>query len=89
MSGLVDEIVISSPVPTADDIEDSIHAAFRRNAAIDAGDLSLVTSNGTVTITGAVGSRAEHDAALAAAWAAPGVTNVRDELRVEYREPPR
>ena len=43
----------------------------------------------TVTVTGAVGSRAERDAAIAAAWAAPGVTDVKDELRVEYREPTR
>jgi osmotically-inducible protein OsmY len=88
-SGLVDEIVISNPVPTVEDLEDSIDAAFRRNAALEARDLSLVTSNGTVTVTGAVGSRAERDAAIAAAWAAPGVTDVKDELRVEYREPTR
>ena len=65
-SGLVDEIVISNPVPTVEDLEDSIDAAFRRNAALEARDLSLVTSNGTVTVTGAVGSRAGRDAAIAA-----------------------
>ena len=56
---------------------------------LEARDLSLVTSNGTVTVTGVVGSHAEHDAAIAAAWAAPGVTEVRDELLVEDREPTR
>jgi len=41
-------------------------------------------SNGTVVVTGTVSSWSEHDAALAAAWAAPGVTSVDDEIVVAY-----
>jgi osmotically-inducible protein OsmY len=37
-----------------------------------------------VTIEGNVRSWAEHDEALDAAWAAPGVTSVQDRMTVAY-----
>jgi osmotically-inducible protein OsmY len=37
-----------------------------------------------VTLAGAVGSWAEHDEAVAAAWSAPGVTVVDDRGVVAY-----
>jgi osmotically-inducible protein OsmY len=37
-----------------------------------------------VTIQGTVGSWAEHDEALDAAWAAPGVTWVHDRMTIAY-----
>jgi osmotically-inducible protein OsmY len=37
-----------------------------------------------VDLNGSVRSWSEHDAALAAAWAAPGVTTVDDRLTVSY-----
>ncbi len=45
---------------------------------------SNIVGNGTVTIDGTVSSWAEHDEALDAAWAAPGVTSVRDDMTVGY-----
>ena len=54
------------------------------NAKIDADDLDVSTSNGTVTINGAVSSWAEHDEAIDAAWAAPGVSSVQDRMTVSY-----
>jgi osmotically-inducible protein OsmY len=57
----------------------------KRNAKLDAGDLSVTTaSGGDVTIEGTVSSWAEHDQAIAAAWAAPGVTKVHDRMAVAY-----
>jgi len=79
-----DEIELASPTPSAGDVQDSIKKAFKRNAAIDADDLIISTHNGTVTIDGTVGSWAEHDEALDAAWAAPGVTSVHDNMTVSY-----
>jgi osmotically-inducible protein OsmY len=70
--------------PSAIGIEESIAAAFKRNAGLDAGHLSVTTSDGTVTVRGDVRSWAEHDQALAAAWAAPGVTNVDDRINITY-----
>jgi osmotically-inducible protein OsmY len=37
-----------------------------------------------VTITGTVSSWAQHDEAIDAAWAAPGVRAVDDEMSVVY-----
>ena len=81
---LFNEIELTYPTPSAGDVQESIKKAFKRNAAIDADDLIISTHNGTVTIDGTVGSWAEHDEALDAAWAAPGVTSVRDEMTVGY-----
>ena len=79
-----DEIELTYPTPNAGDVRESIKKAFKRNAKIDADDLYVTTDHGTVTIDGAVGSWAEHDEALDAAWAAPGVTSVHDEMTVGY-----
>jgi osmotically-inducible protein OsmY len=79
-----DEIDLTTPTPNGDVVEDGIKKAFKRNAKIDADDLSISTSPGTVTIEGTVSSWAEHDEALAAAWAAPGVTEVNDYITVDY-----
>jgi osmotically-inducible protein OsmY len=78
------EIDLKLPTPRAADVEDAIGEAFKRNAGIDAGELRISTSNGAVRIDGSVRSWAEHDAALDAAWAAPGVTSVDDRMSVAY-----
>src|SRR6266498_1666512 len=75
------EIELTYPTPRAGDVQESIKKAFKRNAKIDADDLYVSSDNGTVTIDGTVSSWAEHAEALDAAWAAPGVTSVRDDLR--------
>ncbi len=79
-----DEIELTYPTPDASDVQESIKKAFKRNAAIDANELTISTHNGTVSIDGTVGSWAEHDEALDAAWAAPGVTSVDDRMTVSY-----
>ena len=79
-----DEIELNYPTPDSGDVQESIKKAFKRNASLDAQDLDVSTDNGTVTINGTVGSWAEHDEALDAAWAAPGVTSVRDRMTVSY-----
>ena len=78
------DIELKHPTPSPGDVQESIKKAFKRNAKIDADDLSISTHNGTVTINGIVSSWAEHDEALDAAWAAPGVTSVDDEMTVAY-----
>jgi osmotically-inducible protein OsmY len=79
-----DHVELLSPAPKAEDVEHSIKSAFKRSAKLDANSISVSTDNGTVRLAGTVTSWAEHDDALAAAWAAPGVTKVEDLLRVEY-----
>jgi len=78
-----DEITLNEK-PKATNVKGDIEKAFKRNAKLDADDLSVSSTNGTITIAGPVSSWAEHDEALAAAWAAPGVTWVDDRILVEY-----
>ena len=78
-----DEITLN-PKPNAGDVRESITDAFRRNARLDAERLSITTDEGTVTVKGTVNSWDEHDAAINAAWSAPGVTRVEDHITVKY-----
>jgi osmotically-inducible protein OsmY len=79
-----DEIAIVGPPPAAGDVKDAITKAFDRSAKLDADALKVESSNGTVTVKGTVQSWAEHDEAIDAAWAAPGVREVRDRILVFY-----
>jgi osmotically-inducible protein OsmY len=79
------EIEIDPPAPNDADVERSIKKAFTRNAAFDADDLWVVsTDDGTISVKGTVHSWAQHDEALDAAWAAPGVTSVQDDMTIAY-----
>jgi osmotically-inducible protein OsmY len=81
---VVDEIELEYPTPDRGDVQESIKKAFKRNASLDAKDLHVSTDNGSVTLKGTVSSWAEHDEAVEAAWAAPGVNSVNDDLTVAY-----
>jgi osmotically-inducible protein OsmY len=81
---LENDIDLTGNTPSPDDVEKKIKKAFTRNAKLDADDLAVSTSDGTVTLSGTVRSWDERDAAVAAAWAAPGVKVVDDLLTVAY-----
>jgi osmotically-inducible protein OsmY len=72
------------PPPSTEDLQHSIKEAMKRNAKLDAKNVSVKSSEGTVTLSGTVRSWADHDAALNAAWAAPGVSDVQDRIHVAY-----
>ncbi|MCW2975773.1 MAG: transport-associated protein [Actinomycetia bacterium] len=78
------EIELMGPTPSADNVQHSIKKAMERNAKLDADSVSVDSSNGTVTLRGTVSSFADHDEAVAAAWAAPGVSRVEDHVLVSY-----
>jgi osmotically-inducible protein OsmY len=79
-----DQIALTTPQPEAGDVKQSIERAFQRNASLDAEGLSVTTHGSMVMLSGAVSSWDERDAAVAAAWAAPGVAAVEDRIVVEY-----
>jgi osmotically-inducible protein OsmY len=81
---VVDEITLPLSTPDAFDVKDAITRAFKRNAKLDAEDLTVRSADGTLTIAGTVSSWAERDEAVAAAWASPGVQSVVDEIVVAY-----
>lgn len=66
----------------AKDVKDKIEAAFKRSAEIDARRVFVEAKDGKVILTGRVHSWAEHDEAQQAAWAAPGVTAVENDITV-------
>ena len=82
--GIDDEVEVTIDGPAAADVQQSISKAFERDASLDAEALSVATFDGTVTLSGHVSSWLEHDAAVNAAWAAPGVRAVEDEIVVDY-----
>jgi osmotically-inducible protein OsmY len=70
--------------PTAKwaDVKNEIEDAFRRSADLDARRIGVATRGGTVTLSGSVSSFSERDEAIMAAWSAPGVTSVEDDIAV-------
>ena len=84
VTGVDNEVLVGGDGRAATGVSDGIQKAFKRDAKIDADNLSVAASDGTVTLSGSVRSWSEHDAALTAAWAAPGVTTVNDRLVVSY-----
>lgn len=70
------------PQVTPADVRGMIEDAFRRNAEIDARRVSVEAHGGRVVLHGNVRSWAERNAAQRAAWAAPGVISVENEIAV-------
>lgn len=68
----------------AGDIKDKIKRAFERTADIEAKNIRVEVDGHTVTLKGTVHSLAEKDEARKAAYNAPGVYNVKNELEIEY-----
>jgi osmotically-inducible protein OsmY len=84
VAGVDNQIWLHTVRPGAVDMEHEINKALTRNAWLDADAVHVSTSSGTVTLSGRVRCWEEHDAAIATAWAAPGVEAVRDRLTVAY-----
>jgi osmotically-inducible protein OsmY len=84
--GLVDiddQIVVDNEA-TAAGVADRISEAFARNAELYGTSIDVLSDDGTVTLAGSVTTWAQHDEAIDAAWSAPGVSSVRDDLVVVY-----
>ena len=80
----IDNVIALAQAPDARAAADAISCAFRRDAVLDADGLSVETFfGGLVILSGTVSSSAAHHHAVAAAWSAPGVTDVDDRIDVE------
>jgi osmotically-inducible protein OsmY len=80
--GIDNFVELTTPELHAGAVQKSIEAAFERDTKVDADGLTVITHDNTVELEGRVRSWSEHDAALAAAWAIPGVLSVEDRLTV-------
>jgi osmotically-inducible protein OsmY len=65
------------------DVREGILRAFRRNAELEGAGIDIAIDGTTVTLTGAVKTWYERRMAEEAAWRAPGVTEVRDNIAVQ------
>src|ERR1051325_8594160 len=77
--GIYNQIAVKPHVYVRD-VKAKIEAALRRSAEVDAKRVIVEAGDGSITLRGQVRSWAEHDDAIVAAWAAPGVTKVVDHL---------
>ena len=81
VKGVTDHIEVKPQVSTIE-VKDKIEEALKRSAEIDARRISVQAYDGKVTLTGNVRSWFEKVEAATAAWAAPGVKEVNNQIAV-------
>lgn len=79
--GLFDNLTVR-PRETPKYVADRIHDALVRRAEDEANHIQVAVKDHTVTLTGTVSSWAERSAVQSAAWSAPGISRVVNDLRV-------
>jgi len=78
----ISNLIALREVPVASDVKERIVAAIKRAANGDAEAVTVVTDGGTVRLGGRVRGWNERQIAERAAWAAPGVTSIEDNIIV-------
>ena len=81
VANIVNLITVKQHVSTID-VQQKIKEALQRHAEVEASKITVAASDGTVTLTGKVESLVEMDRIEAAAWAAPGISEVVNNLSV-------
>lgn len=81
VTGVTNAIVIR-PQADPQDLSARIKAAIERQAACDASQVKVTVKDGAVTLGGSLRTWAERDAASNAAWSAPGVSSVVNNIQV-------
>lgn len=83
VEGVINNVVIK-PTLNPIEVQSRISKAFERSAKLEAKKIKVDVSGHTVKLTGTVNSIAEKDEARKAAFLAPGVTKVENNLLVDY-----
>jgi osmotically-inducible protein OsmY len=83
VTGVTNLIRVKRRTASPADIKKEIENALIRTAQVDAKQIQVHVEDGHVTLSGTVRSWAERAEAEKAAWRAPGVTKVTNEIRVQ------
>jgi hypothetical protein len=70
------------------DVAGRIEAVFVREAGLRVTEVMITAVGDKVILSGQVHSWRERDLAERIAWATPGVTEVMDRIKVQWRSPP-
>jgi VCBS repeat-containing protein len=79
----VDNAMTIQPQVSAVEVKEKIQIALQRQATADSKSIAIDASGGRVTLSGHASSWQSVEDAANAAWAAPGVTEVIDHVRVQ------
>ncbi len=85
VNGVINLIVVK-PKLVSSAIEKRINEAFHRSATIDSSKITADVIGSKVTLSGKVRSYSEKEDAENAAWNAPGVITVKNNLEIEVPE---
>jgi len=75
--------VTIKPEASTAEVKEKVEAALHRQAKTDSKSIHVATSGGKVTLTGHASSWQTIEDAANAAWAAPGVTEVVDQVKMQ------
>jgi osmotically-inducible protein OsmY len=79
-------LITVKPKVSPSEVQHKISAAFQRSASLDADKITANVVGSKVILRGYVRSYAEKEDAENAAWAAPGVTSVENNLEIKLLE---
>ena len=80
----VTNLIKLSPRVSPTDVRSRIEGALKRSAQLEANRITVETNGGDVVLRGTVRSWAEREEAERAAWLAPGVTKLEDNIIINY-----
>ncbi len=84
VTGVNNQIRIK-PHASATNVKRKITAALHRSANLEASRINIEVEGGKVTLKGDVNALYERDLIEKAAWTAPGVTEVHDEIHISAK----